>query len=498
MNKQKILIGYDIGSSSVKASFLDADTGTLVKSTFFPETEMKIESPQPGFAEQQPENWWNNLVRATKSIIATTDFSAFEIAGIGISYQMHGLVMVDENQNVLYPSIIWCDSRAVDIGQKAFNTLGKEFCLTNYLNSPGNFTASKLRWVKENEPEIFSKIYKIMLPGEYIAMKLSGEILTTKSGLSEGLFWDFKNNKIASELLDYYELDPKFLPNIVDTFSHQGKLTVKAANELGLTSGIPIGYRAGDQPNNAFSLNVLNPGEIASTAGTSGVVYGITDKNLFDEESRVNAFAHVNYTDLQQNKGVLLCINGTGILNSWLRNELLDGRYSYDELNELAAKVPIGSEGILSYPYGNGAERSLGDKEYGGQFLGLNLIRHGKAELLRSSQEGIAFAFKYGIDIMKDMGMKIDLLRAGNANMFLSPIFREAIANVCDVNVELYSTDGSIGAARGAGVGVGIYNSYEEAFKELKVIRRIEPDKDKKLIYDEVYNNWKEKLLLDI
>ena len=298
------LLGYDIGSSSVKASLVNAETGKCVSSAFFPKTEANIIAVNPGWAEQDPESWWENLKLSTQAIMTESGVSAAEIKAIGISYQMHGLVCVDKNQHVLRPAIIWCDSRAVPYGQKAFETIGEEKCLAHLLNSPGNFTASKLAWIKENEPAIYEQIDKIMLPGDYIAMKLSGEICTTVSGLSEGMFWDFKNNRVADFLMDYYGFDSSLIADIKPTFAEQGRVNAIAAKELGLKEGTPITYRAGDQPNNALSLNVFNPGEIASTAGTSGVVYGVNGEVNYDPQSRVNTFAHVNHTIDQTRLGV--------------------------------------------------------------------------------------------------------------------------------------------------------------------------------------------------
>ena len=492
--KQKLLLGYDIGSSSIKASFINAETGELVASASSPEQEMKIDSPHMGWAEQHPETWWQHVVEATKKMQAKISMSESEVIGIGISYQMHGLVMVDKNNQVLHPSIIWCDSRAVEIGNKAFAKLRPKFCLSNYLNSPGNFTASKLKWVKKNLPEIYSKIYKIMLPGDYIALKLTDEIHTTISGLSEGIFWNFKKKKIADELMKHYGLDKKMLADIVPTFGMQGKLTTKAAAELGLSAGIPVAYRAGDQPNNALSLNVLNPGEIAATAGTSGVVYGVTNKNLYDNDSRVNTFAHVNYTEKKISNGVLLCINGTGIQYSWLKQTIFDGKYSYDELNSLASKVDVGSEGLLCFPFGNGAERILVNNDVQARFSGINFNIHGKGHLIRAAQEGIAFSFRYGLDIMKEMGMKFSVVRAGNSNLFLSRVFKEAFVNVCNVKLEIYNTDGSQGAARGAGIGIGYYSSPKEAFGGLKVIENVNANVDLVKKYNFAYQNWKNHL----
>ena len=488
------LLGYDIGSSSVKASLVNAVTGKCVASAFYPKTEAAIIAVKQGWAEQEPANWWENLKLSTKAIMAESGVKPEDIKAIGISYQMHGLVCVDKNQNVLRPAIIWCDSRAVPYGQKAFQTLGEEKCLSHLLNSPGNFTASKLAWIKDNEPEIFEKIYKIMLPGDYIAMRLTGEICTTVSGLSEGMFWDFKNNCVADFLMDYYGFDKSIIADIKPTFSEQGRVTAAAAEELGLKEGIPVTYRAGDQPNNALSLNVFNPGEIASTAGTSGVVYGVNGKVNYDPKSRVNTFTHVNHTEEQTRLGVLLCINGTGILNSWIKRTVVPEGVSYAEMNDLAAQAPIGAGGVSILPFGNGAERMLQNKEVGCSINGVNFNLHTRNHIIRAAQEGIVFSFKYGIDIMKGMGMDVQKIHAGHANMFLSPIFRETLAGVTGATIELYDTDGSVGAAKGAGMGAGIYKDNNEAFATLEKLEVIEPKQSDAAAYADAYGRWVEYL----
>ena len=486
------LLGYDIGSSSVKASLVEAETGKCAASAFFPPQEAPISAPQPGWAEQNPADWWSYLKKATEAVLAQSRCCAADIKAIGISYQMHGLVCVDKDLNVLRPSIIWCDSRAVPYGQKAFEELGPEWCLSHLLNSPGNFTAAKLAWVKQNEPDVYERIWKIMLPGDYIAMRLTGEPATTVSGLSEGIFWDFVENRPAQRLLEFFGFDAEVLAKRVPTFGHQGKVTAGAAAELGLKAGTPVTYRAGDQPNNALSLGVLNPGEIASTAGTSGVVYGVIGQVAHDPLSRVNPFAHVNHTAADPRLGVLLCINGTGILNAWIRRNLVPEGMSYGAMNDLAAQAPVGSDGVAILPFGNGAERMLENREVGCGIHGLDFNRHGLPHLLRAAQEGIVFSFCYGIEIMAQMGLKVNRIHAGKANMFLSPLFREALAATSGATIELYDTDGSVGAARGAGIGAGIYRSAEEAFSTLERLAVIEPDgRD---AYRAAYEHWKSYL----
>ncbi|MDD6209148.1 MAG: FGGY family carbohydrate kinase [Bacteroidales bacterium] len=488
------VIGYDIGSSSVKASLVEIESGVCVASAFYPKQEMAIQAVKPGWAEQDPEQWWENLKLATASLKENTKVKPGEIKAIGISYQMHGLVVVDKKKELLRRSIIWCDSRAVPYGEKAFSFLGKEYCLPHLLNSPGNFTASKLAWIKENEPDVYERIYKIMLPGDYIAMKLTGDIVTTVSGLSEGIFWDFKEEQLSSELMNYFGFDRSLIADIRPTFGTQGTLLASAADMLGLQKGTPVTYRAGDQPNNALSLNVLRPGEIAATGGTSGVVYGVNGTIEYDPLSRVNTFAHVNHTSENPRLGVLLCINGTGIMNTWMKRNVASEGVSYEDMNRIAAEIPIGAEGLSVLPFGNGAERMLQNKQIGCSVHGIGFNNHTKSHLMRAAQEGIVYSFKYGMDIMNEMGIDIGVIRAGNANMFLSPLFREALACVTGAVIELFDTDGSVGAAKGAALGAGLYKSPEEAFSSLKKIEEIEPDGLKANQYIEAYERWLNRL----
>ena len=489
-SNMKYLIGYDIGSSSVKASLVSVETGKAVASSFFPKSEAPIHAVRPGWAEQNPSDWWSYLKDATADVMAQSGAKGEEVAAIGISYQMHGLVCVDKEGNVLRPAIIWCDSRAVPYGQRAFETLGSDLCLGNLLNSPGNFTASKLAWVKENEPDVYARIDKIMLPGDYIALRLTGECCTTVSGLSEGMFWDFRNNRVADFIMDYYGFERSFIPRIVPTFSEQGRVTASVAAELGLAPGIPVTYRGGDQPNNALSLNVFEPGEIASTAGTSGVVYGVLGNVGYDPKSRVNTFAHVNHSADDPRLGVLLCINGTGCLNSWMRRNVAPEGASYGDMNILADSVAIGSDGLSILPFGNGAERVLENRDPGSSIHGLNFNIHSKAHLLRAAQEGIVFAFRYGIEVMEQMGMSVNKIHAGHANMFLNPTFRNTLAGVTGAIIELYDTDGSVGSAKGAGMGAGIYSDHNEAFATLERLAVVEPDVVNRQAYEDAYQRW--------
>ncbi len=492
-----LLLGLDIGSSSVKASLVDADSGLVTATAQSPDCELRIIANQTGWAEQDPDIWWHHVVECLR-ILKTKGGIPADIKSIGISYQMHGLVAVDKEGKPVRHSIIWCDSRATAYGQRAFDALGSSFCMDHLLNNPGNFTGAKLAWVKENEPMVYSRIHKVMLPGDYIAMKLTGEITTTKTGLSEGILWDFMNDRPSTELIQQFGFSPDLFPDLVPGFGNQGSVTRHASRLTGIPSGTPVCYRAGDQPNNALSLNVLEPGELAATAGTSGVIYGILDKINHDPQSRVNVFAHVNHGLPDTRLGVLLCINGTGILYSWIK-KLLDGTgLTYDTLNRVADDAEPGSGGLMIFPFGNGVERIHQNRPFGGQIINLDLNRHTRAHLVRAAQEGIVYALNYGFEAMKEMGVRTETVRAGYANLFLSRVFRQIFSDVTGTTIELFDTDGATGAARGSGIGAQIYASPAEAFKNLKIIEYIKPDPEKQKIYGELYSTWKTRMVREL
>ncbi len=490
-----LLLGIDIGTSSIKVAVVDATTQQTIVTAQYPDAESPITSLQNGWAEQNPEMWWQHVQQAILKANATGKYNPKDIAAIGIAYQMHGLVCIDKNQQVLRDSIIWCDSRAVPYGNKAFEVIGEEKCLSHLLNSPGNFTASKLAWVKEHEPHIFEQIDKIMLPGDFIAMKLTGTITTSASALSEGVFWDFKNNELSKDVMSFYDFHNSIIPEIKDVFTEHGQITAAIAEHLSLTVGIPVTYKAGDQPNNALSLNVLQPGEVAATAGTSGVIYGVGDTLSYDKQSRINSFAHVNHTASQTRIGTLLCINGTGIANSFTR-KIVAAEKSYKVIDEAVKHIPIGSDGLSVLPFGNGAERIFNNKSVGAHYQNINFNIHTESHIFRAVQEGIAFSFRYGLDIMKENGITPSVIRAGKANLFFSDVFISAFVNATNVPVELYSADGSVGAAKGAGIGAKIFSSEKEAFANDKPLNLIEPTVHE--AYNEVYESWKELLLKQI
>ncbi len=485
-------LGIDIGSSSVKVSLLDVATGACVASSTNPSQEMPIEALRSGWAEQDPDMWWKYAAEGIRKIAA--EHSMRDVAAVGITYQMHGMVALSKEHKPLRKAIIWCDSRAVEIGAEALEAIGRDYCLARTLNSPGNFTASKLAWVKRNEPELFAEIDRFILPGDYIAYRLSGRVSTTVSGLSEQILWDFKEERRADFVADYYGIPHAMIPEAGPSIGIEARTSAETEALLGIPEGTPIAYRAGDQPNNAFSLNVMEAGEIAATGGTSGVVYGVVDTPKADPLSRVNTFVHVNHRPEAPRYGILLCINGTGCLNSWMRRNVVRETLGYGEMNDLAAQAPAGSDGLLVLPFGNGAERVLGNRTTGAAIVGIDLNRHTTAHILRAAQEGIAYSFRYGIDLMRELGLKPDVIRAGKANLFLSPLFRRTLATLTGARIELFDTDGSLGAARGAALGAGLYKSREEAFASLRRLEVIEPAEEDRAALEAGYAAWKREV----
>ncbi|HVZ56089.1 MAG TPA: FGGY family carbohydrate kinase [Chitinophagaceae bacterium] len=488
-----LLLGIDLGTSSIKVAVVDAASQACLASVQYPDAETPVTVRKPGWAEQAPAAWWDHVCQAILRAHATGTYNPRDIGAIGIAYQMHGLVLVDRDQQVLRDAIIWCDSRAVEIGERAFRAIGPEKCLSHLLNSPGNFTAAKLAWVREHEPSVYSRTSRVLLPGDFLAMKLTGEMTTSISALSEGIFWDFRANRISRELLNYFGFDESLIPPVRPVFSEHGRLAAPVAAALSLAPGIPVTYKAGDQPNNALSLGVLEPGQVAATAGTSGVVYAVSDQLTSDPRSRINSFAHVNHSEEATRLGVLLCINGTGILNRWMRDLLAPGE-SYDAINRQAAGRPPGARGLRILPFGNGAERMLENRLAGASVLHADFNQHTRGDLLRAAQEGIAFAFRYGLDILRENGMHPRLIRAGKANLFLSPLFREVFTQVTGCQLELYNTDGAVGAARGAGLGIGYYRQFHEAFAGMEKLLEESPREALQREYEPVYQSWLEDL----
>lgn len=490
------LLGFDIGSSSIKGALIDAESKKTIRVVSAPDREMPIDSPDRGFAEQDPEMWWKYVCRCSNMLMEHHPEAKNRIGAIGLTYQMHGLVLTDDEGKVLRSSVIWCDSRAVSTGRELEEKLDANAFLGSHYNVPGNFTFSKLRWVQKHQPDIFEQSEKFMLPGDYIAFRMTGEIRTSYTGLSEAILWNFKEGKANEDLLRQWDMDPRLIPGHAPSFATQGYVHATAREELGLDSGgkIPVSYRSGDQPNNAWSLNVNEPGVMAGAGGTSGVLYGISEDPVIDLTQRTNSFAHVNYEPERPRIGVLLCINGAGILYSWIRKNITGSDFSYDELERRATSVAPGADGLQFLPFGNGAERMLQNKPVQAHLMQLDLNRHRQDHIIRAGLEGVGFAFVYGYEIMKGLGLASDILRVGNDNLFLSGIFSGLISAMTGMRIEIREATGAVGAALGAGVGAGIYTSPQDAMKDSAVLQTVIPDPELQELYRPYYKLWKTEL----
>lgn len=450
-------LGLDIGSSSVKACLYDARSFRIVGTSTSPSHEMPITAPEPGWAEQDPEVWWHHTIVACDDLRARHPAAWATVKAIGIGYQMHGLVTLDAGDKPVRPAIIWCDSRAVETGNSITGLIGRQRLLDSNLNTPGNFTVSKMVWMMQNEPDNWSKVAIGMLPGDYIAYRLSGDKTTSKSGLSEMILWNFLTNEIDTLILNNYPSIRAILPKIVPNIGVATSISMESAEMLGLQDDVVLSYRSGDQPNNAFGLGVTEPGSVGINAGTSGVVYAVTDKPVVDVAETFNPFLHVNNNESQKRIGLLLCLNGCGIMNAQIRR--LTKASSYEMMNEKADDVPLGSDGLQIFPFGNGAERMFGNRNLGASIHGWDLVRHNDAHFFSASLEGIAATLSYGIDHMRSLGVNINKIHAGRANLFLSPLFCELIAAIARVDVYLFESDGASAAAKGAAYGAGLINS---------------------------------------
>ncbi len=442
-------LGIDIGSSSVKVALIDRE-GRAIAEVREPSQEMPMKSLQAGWAEQDPEMWWQYTCEAIEKI--TSQLETSDILSIGLAHQMHGLVLVDQQGNLLRDAIIWCDSRAVPYGSLLADHIGTKQCLDSMLNLPGNFTASKLAWIREHEPDIYKKIACVMLPGDYICYRLTGELSTTAGNLSEGCFWDFKGHRLSPKILEALGLSIDHFPAILQCMDNHG-VTRGQIDINGLPDEIPVCYKAGDQPNNAYALGVTEPGQVAGTGGTSGVIYAVTDKLVADPSQAVNSFAHFNHSSKTSRIGILLCINSVGILYAWMRRML--GDLSYGHMEELASRAPVGSDGLAIIPFGNGAERMLGNQPSSASIHGIQLNRHDQSHLIRAALEGLAFSYAHGIEKMRALGVEIHHFRVGNDNLFQSEIFAQSLADLSQCEIEVIECSGAVGAARGGAHGGG-------------------------------------------
>lgn len=434
-------LGIDVGTSSVKVSIVGEDGVILASATAPASSERAINSPNPNWAEQNPEDWWED---AQQAILNLPLEARLQVEAIGIAYQMHGLVLVDSQFQPVRPSIIWCDGRNIQESQILAESLGLDALENRLLNKPGTLTLAKLAWVAEHEPETLAKAHTFGLPGDFIAYKLTGEWSTTKSGYSEMVGWDFGASIPFEE--GFRKAGWKLpLPEARPNLEEGAPIQKVIAEKLGLPPSARVTYRAGDQPNNAFGLGVLQQGETAISAGTSGVLYGIGDSSPGLHEG-INRFLHVN-----SQIGVLMCLNGVGSALAFARRTWFQNQ-SYEALSELASQANPENCPYF-FPFGNGAERILSERAFSG-FTELDFNRHNLPELARSVFEGIAFAYRLGSEKMEKAGCLSKVVNGTESGLLKSSFFAQLLANELQVELILSEGDGSTAAARGAALGI--------------------------------------------
>jgi xylulokinase len=488
------LLGLDIGTSGVKALIMDEKAEKITTST----VEYPLKTPKVNWAEQEPTDWWNGTVEAIKQVINKSSVDPKGIKGIGLSGQMHGLVALDKEYKVLRPAILWCDQRTGKQCQYITEKIGAER-LIDLVSNPAltGFTAGKLIWVRENEPEIYEKIYKILLPKDYIRFRLTGEFATEVSDASGTLFLDVKKRKWSDELLDELDIDKDILPECFESSVVSGKVNTKASKETGLMEGTPVVGGGGDQAAQAVGTGIIKEGVISSTIGTSGVVFAASDEHHLDPGHTLHTFCHA-VKGKWHLMGVMLSAGGS---LRWLRDTLFEdlkaeaekkGVDTYVLMEEKASDVPVGSEGLIFLPYLTGERAPYADPNARGVFFGLSL-RHTDGHFVRSVLEGVAFGLRDSLEVIKSLDISVKEIRnsGGGAK---SPFWRQIQADIngspmTTINV---TDGGALGVALLAGEGTGVYSSLEDACDAIiKVKSSTDPDKDNVEKYNDYYNIYR-------
>lgn len=487
------LMGIDIGTTSARAIIIDEE-GKLLGAGVY---EYPLYHPQPLWAEQDPQDWWEGTKKSIGKALKEADVKPQEIGGIGLSGQMHGLVLLDENYEVLRRSILWCDQRTVKqceyIMRKSRQTLVKSTC------NPAltGFTLPKVIWVRQEEPKIYDKIHKMLLPKDYIRFKLTGEFATEVSDASGTLMLDVKKRKWSEDVLSAFGINKEALPVVYESVQITGKITPEAARETGLKEGIPVVGGGGDQAAGGVGNGVVREGLLSSTIGTSGVVFASLNDVKTDPLLRTHTFCHA-VPGKWHIMGVMLSAGGS---LKWFRDNLgmeelnvskITGQDPYEILTMEASRVEPGSEGLIFLPYLMGERTPYPDPYAKGVFFGLT-PRHTKAHLVRAVMEGVAFGLRDSLEIIKRLGTKIEEIRASGGGA-RSELWRQIQADINNTQmVTINMSEGpAFGVALLAGVGTGVYKSVEEACEStIHITGTTEPIKENVKRYEEYYKIYR-------
>lgn len=489
------LLGIDIGTSGTKTVLFN-EMGDTIASAI---GEYPLYQPHIGWAEQEPEDWWQATVDTIKQVLDTSGVNPADIKGIGLSGQMHGMVLLNKEGNVLRSSIIWCDQRTQEECHKITEIIGKERLIEITANPAlTGFTASKVMWVKNHQPDIFEKIYKILLPKDYIRYKLTGEFATEVSDASGMQFLDVPKRTWSGEILNKLGLDYKWMPAVYESQEVSGKVTKKVAQLTGLAPGTPVVGGGGDQAAGAVGNGIVKPGVISSTIGTSGVVFAHMDEVNIDPRGRVHTFCHA----VPNTWHVMGVTQGAGLSLQWMRNnfgaaerelaEFLDID-PYELMTKEAQKAAPGCEGLIYLPYLMGERTPHLDPYAKGVFFGLS-AKHGRNEMIRTVMEGVAYSLRDCLEIIKGMGVSVSEVRASGGGG-KSSLWRQMQADIFNNPITtINSSEGpALGAALLAGVGTEVYNSVPEACEAaIKTISVQQPIEANVNVYDKYYEVYKE------
>ncbi len=486
----RYLLGLDIGTSGTKTALFDENGNTIKTATY----GYELFQPKVGWAEQNPEDWWKACVEGIKDVIKNSGVSCNDIKGIGLSGQMHGLVLVDENNQVIRNSIIWCDQRTEKECEYITEKIGRER-LISITGNPAmtGFTLSKLLWVRNNEPENYKKIKKILLPKDYIRFRLTNVFATEVSDASGMQMLDINSRDWSTELLNELEIDKNILAPVYESVVVSGYVTKETAEITGLAEGTAVVGGAGDQAAGAIGNGIVSEGIISTVIGSSGVVFASTDTPRFDNGGRVHTLCHA----VPGKWHVMGVTQGAGLSFKWFKEtfcqkEIEDCKENklniYDVLTAKAAQSKPGANGVIYLPYLMGERTPHLDPNVKGGFLGVSLINN-HDDFIRSILEGVSFSLKNCLDIIEDMNVNIHDIRVSGGGAE-SEVWRQILSDIFGYSLTtVKASEGpALGVAILAAVGTGIYPSVEDACnKIIKGQDKVTPNKDTHEEYMKVY-----------
>jgi xylulokinase len=476
-------LGIDIGTSGSRSVVIDENGKVIASATALHED---FASPEIGWAEQNPDDWWRACKETIAKVLQTV--KADEISAISFSGQMHGSVFLDKADKVIRPALLWCDQRTEKQCDEITAKIGKERLIELVCNPAiTGFTLPKMLWLRENEPEKWARVATVLLPKDYIRLKLSGDKASDVADSSGTLLFDVQNRKWSGEMLSAFSIDEAILPKVYESIEVTGRVSESGASETGLKIGTPIIAGAGDNAAGAIGMGIVEVGKVSATIGTSGVIFAVSDKPRLDLQGRIHTLCHA-MPGRWHNTGVTL---SAGLSFKWFRENFGDGN-SYDELVHEAEKVPSGSEGAIWLPYLMGERTPHLDANARAAFIGIT-ASHTKAHFTRAVLEGVAFSLRDSLEIFKESGVEISSIRLGGGGA-KSKLWRQIQADIYGKSVEIIEADegAAFGAAILAGVGVGAWKSVEEACeKTIRVAETIEPNADSQETLNRNYEAYK-------